>query len=104
MKNKKAIEQQTRGWVPKEITLPANAHARKTKFTARKRPPTIRERLVGGLGAAGGSLTLSAIIFYFVPVYPKQAVVMLLISGVPLLVAAFLVSRTKKRGTEQTSA
>jgi uncharacterized membrane protein YccC len=70
---------------------------RKNRNLIRNGPPTTRERIVGGLGAAGGGLTLMAVVFYFIPMYPKQADAILLIIGVPLLTAAFIVRSTYKK-------
>ncbi len=83
-----------RGWFPADPALTKGNQ--KTKLSAPKRPPTIRERLVGGLGASGGGLVLMGIIFYFVPSYPKEVDAAVLFAGIPLLVAAFLVWRTYK--------
>jgi hypothetical protein len=73
-----------------------NIASQKTKQTIQKEPPTTRARIFAGLGAAGGGLTLMGIVFHFTPMYPKQADVVVLIIGIPLLVAAFLVRRTYK--------
>jgi hypothetical protein len=73
-----------------------NMASQRTKQTIQKEPLTTRERVFAGLGAAGGGFTLLGIAFYFTPMYPRQADVVVLIIGVPLLVAAFLVRRTYK--------
>jgi hypothetical protein len=73
-----------------------NMASHRTKQTIPKEPLTTSERVSAGLGAAGGGLTLLGIAFYFTPMYPRQADVVVLIIGVPLLVAAFLVRRTYK--------
>jgi hypothetical protein len=94
MKNKENIERQIRGWFPKEPVLSTG----KLKVKKHREPPMLRERLVGGLGAAGGGLTLSGIVMSFVPAYPHQAAVMLSIVGVPLLAAVFLVWLSFRKG------
>jgi hypothetical protein len=73
-----------------------NMVSQRTKHIIPKEPPTIRERIFGGLGAAGGGLTLMGIVFHFTPMYPKQVDVVVLVIGVPLLVAALLVRTTYK--------
>ena len=98
MKTKKSMMDKIQGWFPQEPNHPiGNVNAKKPKLTIRNGPPTTRERIVGGLGAAGGGLTLMAVVFYFIPVYPKQADAILLIIGVPLLTAAFIVRSTYKK-------
>jgi hypothetical protein len=67
-----------------------------TKRTNPKEQPTSRERIFAGLGAAGGGLTIMGLFFHFIHMYPSQADEVVLIIGVPLLVAAFLVRRTYK--------
>jgi hypothetical protein len=95
---KKSLENRIRGWFPTDPAFrTGNANTEKSNIRIRKGPPTLRERAVGGLGAAGGVLTLSAVVFYFVPIYPKQAVTILLIAGIPLLIAAIIVNRTAKK-------
>jgi hypothetical protein len=93
MNSKKSLENRIRGWFPAD---PALTSSQKTKLALPKRPPTTRERLVGGLSASGGGLILMGLVFYFVPAYPKQADVAVLFAGTPLLVTAFLVRRTYK--------
>jgi hypothetical protein len=88
------LESRIRGWFPANPALTTSSQ--KTKLPLPKRSPTIQERLVGGLGASGGGLVLIGIVFYFVPAYPKQTDVAVLVAGMPLLVAAFLVRRTYK--------
>ncbi|MCW4028064.1 MAG: hypothetical protein NWE92_00245 [Candidatus Bathyarchaeota archaeon] len=83
-----------KGWFPADPML--NANNRQPKPFLPNKPSSFRERLVGGLGAVGVGFTLLGGFFYFVPFYPKQVVAVLLIAGVPLLVAAFLVWRTYK--------
>ena len=58
--------------------------------------PSIQERLLAGLGIAGGGLTVMGIVSYFGPVYLKQAYVVLLIVGIPLLVGALASRRILK--------
>lgn len=81
-----------RGWFP---TDPANKSVQ--IMPTRKASPTLNDRLVGGLGAAGGTFTFSAIIFSFISEYPKPVANLLFFVGIPLLVAAFLVRRKYKR-------
>jgi hypothetical protein len=100
---KRKEEKPVRGWFPKEPSLPLNAETKRPKLST-NRPPTLRERLVGGLGAAGGGLTLMGLVFYFVPAYPKLAVAGLLIVGVPLLSAAFIVRSTYKKGKQPSNS
>lgn len=103
MNVKKNLENRIRGWLPAEPAhRTGNANIEKTKFRIRKGPPTMGERAVGGLGAAGGGLILLASVFYFVPIYPKQAVAIMLIAGIPLLVAAFVIDRITKK-TQNTN-
>ena len=73
-----------------------NMISQKTKRPIQKEPPTISERIFGGLGAAGGGLIVMGIVFHFTPMYPKPDAVLLII-GIPLLAAALLVRRTYKR-------
>ncbi len=92
MNVKKSWKDQIRGWVPKEpklLTGNVNTH--------RKISPTPMERIVGGLGAAGVGLMLSGITFSFVPTYPHQIAVVMLMAGIPLLIAAVFVSMTYKK-------
>ena len=97
MNVKKSLESRIRGWLPKEPALrTGNANAEKSKIRMRKDAVTLSERAVGGLGASGGGLILSAVVFYFIPIYPKPAVAILLIAGIPLLAAAVVVYRTEK--------
>ncbi len=85
-----------RGWFPADPSITVTS--RKTaKMSSKKYPPTLRERIVGALGAAGGGLTLMGLFFYFVPNYPKQANLAVIITGVTLLTAAILVRRSYKR-------
>ena len=83
-----------RGWFPSDPALAATNQ--KTKISNIKQPPTLRERLVGGLGASGFGLILMGVFFYFVPNYPKQANLALILTGATLLLAALFVSRTNK--------
>jgi hypothetical protein len=73
-----------------------NMVSQRTKRITPNEPPNIRERVFGGLGAAGGGLTLIGIVFHFTPIYPKQAGVVMIVIGVPLIAAALLVRRTYK--------
>ena len=101
MKQLRGLEKRIRGWFPVDPKLNAvEVNVEKPK-PARRGPPTVKERLVGGLGAAGGSLTMSGIIMSFVPAYPHQAAALLVILGVPLLAAAFLVWLSYRRGTSR---
>jgi hypothetical protein len=94
MNVKKILENRMHGWLPKEQTLYGVSPNKKSKLT-RKGSPTLKERLVGGLGGGGGTLVASAIIFYFfVPMYPEQVIPIMLIVGIPLLAAALLVRKT----------
>jgi hypothetical protein len=68
-----------------------------TKRATQKTLPTLRERLFVGLGAAGGGLTVMGVVFYFVPTHPFKVYLVVLV-GVPLLAAAFLVKKTQKTG------
>jgi hypothetical protein len=97
MRFKDSSESRIRGWFPQEPCL--NKGDQKTKLIVPKTPPTIQERLVGGLGAAGGTLIISGIIFSFVPSYPQTLAIAVLITGIPLLITAFLIRWTysKKR-------
>jgi hypothetical protein len=61
-----------------------------------KAPLTIRERIFAGLGVVGGGLIVLGVVFHFTPMYPFFADKVVLVIGVPLLVAAFLVRRTYK--------
>lgn len=100
MEKKEALKK-IRGWFPQEPALNAGNH--KTKYAPQKAPPTLNDRLVSWLSAAGG-LILSAIIFSFVPEYPKQVLIFLPIVGVPLLTAAYLIWRKDKNGTQGQSS
>ena len=73
-----------------------NMNSQGTKL-ANQQPPTFRQRVFAGLGAAGGGLLGIGIFFYFAPVFPKNmAVITTLATGIPLLAAAFIV-RAKNR-------
>jgi hypothetical protein len=101
MSTKKNLMNRIRGWFPTESALlTCNSNIKKSNIKIPKGPPSMRERVVGGLGAAGGGLVGLGIIFYFVPMYPKQAVAILLIVGIPLLAAAIIVSRTTKNKSQ----
>jgi hypothetical protein len=95
MTKKNSYKDPIRGWLPNEPIL-NTSNGKPKQLSLNKRSTTLRERLVGGLGAVGVGFTFMGGFFYFVPFYPKQAVAVLLIAGVPLLVAAFLVWRTCK--------
>jgi len=101
MNTKKSWGSKIRGWFPSDPV--SGAVTQKPKSPAQKAPPTLNDRLVGGLGAAGGGLILSAIIFSFVPEYPKQVLIFLPIAGVSLLTAACLIWRKDKNGTQGQS-
>jgi hypothetical protein len=60
--------------------------------------PSTQERLLGGLGIAGGGLTAMGVVSYFAPFYfpTGKVYVVLLIVGIPLLISAFLSRRTLK--------
>jgi hypothetical protein len=88
------LRNRLRGWFPVDPAL--NAKTQKPKSHSLNKQPTTKDRIVGGLGAAGGMLVLSGIILYFVPMYSRQSDALLLIIGVPLLAAAVLVWRTNK--------
>jgi hypothetical protein len=83
-----------RGWFPSDPAI--NASTKKPKLSTLTKQPTLKDRLVGGLGAAGGGLVIMGIFFSFVSSYPKLADYVLLVLGIPLLVAAILVRRTNK--------
>ena len=73
-----------------------NLANQRTKPIIQKTPLTFRERVFVGLGFAGGGLILLGIVFHFTPMYPFFADRVVLVIGIPLLVAAFLVRRTYK--------
>ncbi len=101
MNVKNTLKNRIRGWFPTESALlTRNSNIKKSNIKTPKGPPTMRERVIGGLGAAGGGLVGLGIIFYFVPMYPKQFVTILLIVGIPLLAAAIIVSRTTKNKSQ----
>jgi hypothetical protein len=87
-----------RGWFPQETAVETSNY--KPKLPSLNKHPTRNDRLVGGLGAAGLGLVLSGIMFSYVPEYPKHAAEILIVVGIPLLVAAILVSIIGKRRTQ----
>jgi hypothetical protein len=95
MKAKKSLESRIRGWFPKEPNFPTNTMTPKIKVKKPKQPPTGRERLVGGLGgglgAAGGSLILEAVLTHFLTLNTGPLVTFLLIFGVFFIAAAIAV-------------
>jgi hypothetical protein len=96
MNVKRSLGNRIRGWFPQEPASRVGiANSEKKNIRIRKKPPTMRERAVGGLGAAGGGLVLSAIVFYFVPIYSIQAIAIELIVGIALVAAAFIVTKLK---------
>ncbi|MCW4000197.1 MAG: hypothetical protein NWE93_08150 [Candidatus Bathyarchaeota archaeon] len=101
MKNKEHSGRQIRGWFPADPKLNAIKVNVAKPRPAIRGPPTVRERLVGGLGAAGGSFTALGVIMSFVPAYPNQVAVLLVVLGVPLLAAAFLVWLSYRRETSR---
>lgn len=59
--------------------------------------PSGRERIFVGLAASGGGLTAIGALFYVARLNPKEEVLMLtLVIGIPLLMAAFYVKKTKE--------
>ena len=59
--------------------------------------PSVRERVFVGLAASGGGLTAIGALFYLAPLNPTDEVVMLtLVIGIPLLMAAVYVKKTTK--------
>jgi len=68
----------------------------RTKPLIQTEPLTIRERVFTALGVAGGGLILLGVIFYFAPMYPTYSDIIVLVIGIPLVVAAFFVRRTYK--------
>ena len=95
MNIKKSLESRIRGWFPKEPTLQTRSLSlKKQKIIMQNGPLTLRERLVGGLGAAGGGTSLLGVFFYFAPTYPKLIATVLIVIGLPLLASAFIVRAT----------
>jgi hypothetical protein len=98
MHGKKDLQNRIRGWLPKEPNIAIDkVNTKKPKLTIRIKPPTIRERIVGGLGAAGGGLTIIGALFYFISPIPKQFIGIELIIGISLIVIAFFVRSTYKK-------
>jgi hypothetical protein len=99
VKNKKSLENHVRGWLPKEPNLARGKLRMKElriKFWRRK-PPTIRDRLVGGLGGGGGALVLIGILNYVLfSRYPQSFIFVEEVIGILLLTIAFFVKVTDK--------
>jgi hypothetical protein len=94
--NKDKWKKSIRGWFPTEPALRSGrVNSKKSNIRIPKGPPTLKERVVGGLGAAGSGLILLAIVFYFVPIYSRQAIAIELIVGIALVAAAFIVTKLK---------
>lgn len=86
-----------RGWLPKETTsakrtLGIKAFAKKL----RGKPLTMRERVVGGLGGAGGTLVLMGILNYVSSRYPKSYILVEEAAGWLLVSLAFSIWITDK--------
>lgn len=86
-----------RGWLPKEPnstrkTLRIKAFAK----NLRRKPLTMRERVVGGLGGAGGALVLMGILNVLSSRYPKSYIVAEEAVGWLLVSLAFSVWITEK--------
>jgi hypothetical protein len=99
MTSKKHLEQLIRGWLPKEANLTsAKLRMKELRIKFRRRnPPTIRDRLVGGLGGGGGALVLMGILNYVLfSWYPKSFIFVEEVVGSVLLVLAFFVWVTDK--------
>jgi hypothetical protein len=70
---------------------------KKTELTIQKEPPAIGERVFAGLATGGSGLIGLGIFFFLVPIYPKEEVVIVtLVIGIPLLMAALYVKKTTK--------
>ncbi len=70
-----------------------------SKPTQPNSQPSVRERVFVGLAASGGGLTAIGALFYLVPFYPTDEVVIVtLVIGIPLLMAALFVRKAKKIG------
>jgi hypothetical protein len=99
MKLKKYLEKRIYGWLPKEPDLVSGKlrmKERRIKFRGRK-PPNIRDRLVGGLGGGGGALVLMGILNYLLfSWYPKSFICTEEVVGTVLLLLAFFVWVTDK--------
>jgi hypothetical protein len=93
------IEKRIRGWLPKEPNLarrPLRIKAFMIKIRRRK-PLTIRDRVVGGLGGGGGALVLMGILNYFLfPRYPKSYIAAEEVVGWLVVSLAFFVWITDK--------
>jgi len=100
MNLKKYMENRIRGWLPKEPNS-ARGLLRLKEFRIklrRRKPPTLIDRVVGGLGGGGGSLVLSGILLYFLfPRCPRSLIVVEEIVGMLLLALAFSVWITDKK-------
>lgn len=96
---KRDLATRIRGWLPKEPNL-ASGKLRKKKLRIKirgRKPPTIRDRLVGGLGGGGGALVLMGILNYILfSWYPKSFIFAEEGSGTVLLALAFFVWVTDK--------
>jgi hypothetical protein len=102
MTSKKTLARFMRGWLPKEPssarkTLRIKAPAK----NLRKKPLTMSERIVGGLGGAGGTLVLMGIMNYvLLSWYPKSYIVIEQVVGWLLVTLAFFVwIKYKKKKT-----
>jgi len=99
MNPKKYLETRIRGWLPKEPNLArGKLRIKELKIKIRKRkPPTIRDRIVGGLGGGGGTLVLSGILNYVLfPWYLESFIFIEEVVGTLLLALAFFVWVTDK--------
>lgn len=99
MKLKNYLEKRIYGWLPKEPNFASGKLKTKEHIIKlrRRKPPTIRDRLVGGLGGGGLALVLMGIFFYFLfSWYPKSFILTEELVGTVLLVLAFFIWITGK--------